>query len=63
VFDRVKPGAPWYFWVAPIGGHTLEVYKVIRDGAGTLWTEVAGHGVRLDDFMKDNSEIPWQTKS
>jgi len=49
-FDGITLEKPAWFWC--VENCKEEVRKVIRDGSGTLWTEVAGHGVRLDVYLK-----------
>jgi hypothetical protein len=54
-FEGITQERPAWFWCVENGKE--EVRKVIRDGSGTLWTEVAGHGVRLDDYLKTHHII------
>jgi hypothetical protein len=48
MFSRVQPGFPWWWWFTVDG--RKEVYRVVRDGSGTLWVNDNGIGCKLDEF-------------
>jgi hypothetical protein len=55
MFGRVKPGSPWWYWMKNNTNENVEVRKIIKDGSGNLWTEVAGHGVKVEDLLKTHT--------
>jgi hypothetical protein len=55
IFEEVTLAKPAWFWCVENG--KTEIRKVIRDGSGTLWTDVAGHGVALDTYLKQHKII------
>lgn len=48
MYNRVKPGAPWWWWFSIDGQH--EVYRIVRDGSGGLWVNDNGEGCALEEF-------------
>jgi hypothetical protein len=53
MFGRVELGKPWWFWFKT--DRSTHVLKVIKDGSGILWTEVAGHGVKIDTLLETHT--------
>jgi len=57
MFDRIRPGAPWWFWfrhksTTGMDPRDLHVLKVLRDGSGNLWTDIKGHGMKVDILLE-----------
>lgn len=50
-FDDVQPGHSWWWWFREQGKSVVR--QVARDGSGGLWTDIAGHGKELAEYMKE----------